>query len=127
MSQISASTDLRQAGERTSFERIPRERSFAGMAWRRFRQDKVAVMSLLVLALMVGLALGAGLVAEHVTDHTPYDQDLRSRFEPIGGNGYLLGSDDLGRDTATRLLYGARVSLGVAGLSIVVALLFGAG
>ena len=55
-----------------------------------------------------------------MTGHTTYEQDLSASFKSIGEDGYLLGSDAYGRDVATRLLYGARVSLGVAGLSIIV-------
>lgn len=110
----------------TLTERTQRPRSVASIAWRRYRRDRPAVAGLIVLLLLVLLALSAGLISEHVTGFSPTQQDIRNRFQPIGSNGYLLGSDQLGRDTFTRLLFGARVSLGIAGLSIVVALLVGA-
>ena len=72
------------------------------------------------------LALLAGVLSEYVTGHTTYEQDLSASFKSIGEDGYLLGSDAYGRDVATRLLYGARVSLGVAGLSIIGAMMIGA-
>ncbi len=100
-------------------------RTYAGMAWRRFRANGPAVAGLVVVIVMVALALGADLISQHVLQGTVYEQDMDARYLPIGSPGHPLGTDDLGRDTATRLLYGGRVSLGVAALSIVVALLIG--
>jgi peptide/nickel transport system permease protein len=107
--------------------RVTPTRTYAGLVWRGFRRDRLALVGLVVVLVMVALTLGAGLISEHVTGYTTYEQDLTARFAPIGGEGHLLGTDDIGRDTATRLLYGARVSLGVAGLSIAVALVIGLG
>jgi ABC-type dipeptide/oligopeptide/nickel transport system permease subunit len=109
----------------SSLERETKTRTYAGMAWRRFRGNRPAMAGLVVIVVMVILALAAGLVATYVTGHETYEQDLSARFAGIGQDGYLLGSDAFGRDVATRLLYGARVSLGVAALSILVALLIG--
>ena len=96
-----------------------------GMAWRSFRANPLAMAGLAVLVIMVALALLAGVLSEYVTGHTTYEQDLSASFKSIGEDGYLLGSDAYGRDVATRLLYGARVSLGVAGLSIIGAMMIG--
>jgi peptide/nickel transport system permease protein len=104
----------------------PKTRSFSSMAARRFLANTPAVAGLAVIVVMVLLALGADLLSRYVTGHTSYEQALTSPYAPVGTDGFLLGTDDLGRDIATRLLYGGRVSLGVAGLSIAVALLIGA-
>ncbi|MGH2557905.1 MAG: ABC transporter permease [Thermomicrobiales bacterium] len=121
-------TSKSMASQRQSgLDRETRTRTYAGMAWQRFRTNLPAMAGLVIMLLMVILALSAGVLAEHVTGQTTYEQELTARFVPIGQDGYLLGSDALGRDVATRLLYGARVSLGVAGLSIVGALLIGIG
>jgi peptide/nickel transport system permease protein len=103
-----------------------RTRSFSSMAAQRFLANKPATAGLVVIAAMVLLALGADFLSAHVTGHTVYEQSLRQPYAPAGTEGFLLGTDDLGRDIATRLLYGGRVSLGVAGLSIAAALLIGA-
>jgi len=108
-----------------ALERQAKPRAYAAESWRRFRADKPAMLGLVVLLAMLAVALGADAIAQRVTGHQPYEQDLRARFAPIGAEGYLLGADDYGRDTATRLAYGARVSLGIAALSIAVALLIG--
>jgi peptide/nickel transport system permease protein len=96
------------------------------MAWRRMRHNKMAMTGLFVVGLMIILALAAPLVSTYITDHSPNAQNLRLKFSGFRENGYLLGSDNLGRDTATRLVYGARVSLSVAGLAVLTALTIGA-
>lgn len=79
----------------------------------------------ITLVLFVVVAICAPLVA-------PYDpnaQDLFARLKPpaseIRGNNYLLGTDELGRDLTSRIMYGSRVSLLVAFVSVCVSLVFG--
>ena len=96
------------------------------MAWARLRRNKLAMVGLGIVLLMIVLALGAGIISEYVLDKSPNAINLRGSYAGINENGHWLGADDQGRDTASRLLYGARVSLGVAGLSVLGALLIGA-
>lgn len=135
MSEFSGRTEaVGQAQEvrdgRAQFEgalaKSVKSRSYLQMATRRFRRNKMAMTGMFVLIVMIIMALGADVIASQVTHHQPEDQSLLDRFAPIGADGYLLGADDLGRDTATRLVYGARVSLGVAGLAIIFAVTIGA-
>ena len=81
---------------------------------------------LVVFVMMVLIALGAGLISRYVTGFTPNEQHLLDHFAGIGQKGYLLGSDEFGRDLATRLAYGARVSLSIAAVSVILALTIGA-
>ncbi|MDQ1846885.1 ABC transporter permease [Gemmobacter fulvus] len=67
-----------------------------------------------IVAAMILLALLAPLIAPH----SPFDQDLTRRFLPPFWHdravpGHLLGTDHLGRDYLSRLIYGSRISLGV--------------
>ncbi len=101
------------------------QRTYLGMAWRRFQQNRLAMAGLVFLVSVATVALAADVIAAYVTGHTADDQQLTERFAPIGDPDYLLGADDLGRDTATRLIYGARVSLGIGLLSILAALAIG--
>ncbi|MFI0353648.1 ABC transporter permease [Actinomadura sp. 9N407] len=84
-------------------------------AWRRFRRDRGALASLVVLALMVLFALLAPLW-ESLTGH-PYDATFpRTGLDPAGqpvgpGAEFWLGADQLGRDVLVRAAYGARISL----------------
>lgn len=85
---------------------------------REFLRNPFAVAALFVLVALTIAALFADLIA-------PYgaaEADLRNRFATPLSEGHLLGSDDVGRDLLTRLLYGARVSLMVGIGSIGVAL-----
>lgn len=87
--------------------------------WADFRRNRTAVAGLVVILVMVMLALLAPLIA-------PYDpaQQFRgaSLVPPVwaeaGRSEFLLGTDALGRDILTRLLYGARFSLSI-GLAVV--------
>ena len=78
------------------------------LAWRRFRNHHLAIGSAFVLLILVALCLAAPWIA-------PYsftEQDLTSTFASPNST-YLLGTDSLGRDQLSRLLYGGRVSLAV--------------
>lgn len=115
-----------QAVSRRDITALGKRRSYLGMAMRRFFRNKLAVTGLAVLILMIIVALSAGLISRYVTGYTPNEQSLLNSFASINEEGYILGSDNLGRDLATRLAYGARVSLGIAGMAIVAALSLGA-
>ncbi|PQO24909.1 peptide ABC transporter permease [Rhodobacteraceae bacterium WD3A24] len=69
------------------------------------------------------------LFAPWLAPQNPYSQDLLGRLRPPGdvvrGTAYLLGTDELGRDLLSRVIYGARVSMLVATLSVVVSLVIG--
>jgi len=103
-----------------------KSRSYLQMAMRRFRRNKMAMVGLAVLLLMILIALGADVIASQITHYEPQEQSLLNAYAGFGESGYILGADNLGRDTLTRLVYGARVSLGVAGLAIVFAVTIGA-
>jgi dipeptide transport system permease protein len=79
-----------------------------------------------VLLLLTALALGAPLLAPH----DPLEQDLLLSFSPpfwrSGADAsYLLGTDSLGRDILSRLIYGARIALTVALVAATLAALLG--
>jgi peptide/nickel transport system permease protein len=86
-------------------------------SWDRLRSNRVAIVSALLIAFMGLVALCAPLVSHYIT-HFAYDQqDIPHAFAPPG-SGHWLGSDELGRDTLTRLVFGARVSFEVAFLTV---------
>src|SRR5262249_51010837 len=59
--------------------------------------------------------------------HDPAQQVLEWRFLPVGSPGHWLGGDNLGRDILSRVLFGARSSMAVAGLVVAGATLIGVG
>jgi len=86
----------------------PAPRRNVGRALIRLRRNRAAIAGMLVILLLVLAALAAPLVAPY----NPYSVALEARLQPPGGP-HLLGTDELGRDILSRLLYGARVSLWV--------------
>jgi peptide/nickel transport system permease protein len=85
-------------------------------AWRRYRQNRVAVVALAIVAAIVIFCLAADAVSA-LTGFDATENHLDQRLSKPGENGYLLGSDGNGRDLLTRLAYGGRVSLAVAALA----------
>lgn len=88
---------------------------------RRLRRDTVSMTCLAVLLLIISAAILAPLIA-------PYDPSIGSvlrRLRPVGTPGHILGTDDLGRDMLTRLLYGARLSLIMGIIPVCIALVIG--
>ena len=73
----------------------------------RFRREKVAIAALCVIAIIVL----AAIFADFIAPADPTKASMLRRLRPIGTPGYPLGSDELGRDMLSRLIYGARLSL----------------
>ena len=95
----------------------------------RLRHDPTTVAALVVLGTMVALALAADLLAVNFFHRAFSDQDILSNYsKPSGAEPWLwLGTDELGRSQAVRLLYGARVSLFIGSLGALTALVLGLG
>lgn len=74
---------------------------------RRFRRDPVAMVA---LAIVIALVLMA-LLAPYIAPVDPYRSSMIRRLRPVGTPGFPLGTDELGRDMLSRLIYGARLSL----------------
>lgn len=94
--------------------------------WRQFARNRGAVGGLAVALLLVALAILAPLISPH----SPFEQDrsallLPPSWDSGGSIRYLLGTDDVGRDLLTRLLYGARLSLSVGALVVSIAFVIG--
>ena len=70
-------------------------------------------------ALALGAALVAAVFAEWVAPYAANDQDIARRLEPPGARGHLLGTDEVGRDLLSRLIHGARISLLVGVVAVV--------
>lgn len=94
---------------------------FASEAWRRFLRDRWAVASLVFLVLVL-LVVAVGPV---LAPHDPVEADLGRRLKPPGTPGHPLGTDELGRDVLSRLLHGARPSVGVGFAAVAVAMAIG--
>ena len=89
-------------------------------AWRRLLANKAAVAGGLILLFLIVLAVFAPWIAPHSYSY----QNLELGAQPPSSN-FLLGTDTLGRDLFSRILYGARVSLLVGFVATGVALIIG--
>jgi peptide/nickel transport system permease protein len=105
------------------------QQTLAGEVWRRFRRDKFAMIGLVVIVILVLAAVFAPWIAPH--DPTKqFDEGLTMQGMPVGSSAkFLLGTDTLGRDQLSRILYGARVSLFIGvvanGLALLLGVIFG--
>ncbi len=91
-------------------------------AWRRFVMNKPAVLSGAILIVFALLAALAPVLAPH----SPLEVNTAAlTLPPFENNHYWLGTDDVGRDLLSRLLHGARLSLGIGLLAVIVSLILG--
>lgn len=82
------------------------------------------VIVVLAFATMIAFALIA-ILAPWIAPHPPTGQSLMMRLRPPGTEGYLLGTDQLGRDVLSRLIYGARISLTIGVVVMVLTAIVG--
>ncbi len=82
-------------------------RGYWASVLRRLMRDPVAVAAAIVILTIVLAAIFAPWIAPG----DPYRGSMLRRLKPVGDAAFLLGSDELGRDMLTRLIYGGRLSL----------------
>lgn len=93
--------------------------SYIQTVFRRFRRHRLAMVSLVVLAVLCGAALLAPWIA-------PYDPDaLVGPFSGAPCREFLLGTDQIGRDVLSRLLYATRISLLVGVMATLISTVIG--
>ena len=93
--------------------------------WKRFKQNRLAAAGgMMVLLLFIVAAL-----APLISPYDPNEIDRNSILEPPGAN-HILGTDDLGRDVLSRMVYGSWISLAVGfvavGIATIIGIIFGA-
>ena len=89
-------------------------------AIRRYRVGQYPVLPLLILGVITFLALFAGELAPHNPEVGVLSERFRPPFWMAGGSAkYLLGTDQLGRDVLSRLIFGARISM-IVGFTAVI-------
>ncbi|MBU6272534.1 MAG: ABC transporter permease [Betaproteobacteria bacterium] len=88
---------------------------------RRLLRDPVAMGAMLVIAALVIMAV----FAPWLSPADPFASSMLKRLKPIGSEGFLLGSDELGRDMLSRLMLGARLSLFMGITPVIAAFVIG--
>lgn len=112
---------LRQPSDAvTEFVLRPREVTLRSLIWRRFTRHRLALGSSIVFLAIVSLAVFADLVA-------PYDPSYIDPlvFDESPSAAHLLGTDRVGRDVLSRLIYGGRVSLSVGVVAVSIYMVIG--
>ncbi|AZR74471.1 peptide ABC transporter permease [Anoxybacter fermentans] len=89
-------------------------------AWKRLLKNRAAVLGMVIIALIVFSAI----FAPYIAPYDPIKQNILARYKPPSAK-HLLGTDELGRDILSRIIYGARYSLLIGIISISLALIFG--
>ena len=103
-----------------SSQGMPKSESMWTITIRRFRKNRLAVIGLLTIIILSLLALFAPIIAPY----DPAEIDLFRVQEPPSRD-HLLGTDELGRDVLTRILYGSRVTLVVGVCAMFISIIVG--
>jgi peptide/nickel transport system permease protein len=88
--------------------------------WKRFRKNPLSVAGLSVIIILAAVALAAPLISPH----SPTAIDVYNVLSPPDGS-HLFGTDELGRDVLTRMIWGGRVSLKVGFIAVGIAIFIG--
>ncbi|HEY0472983.1 MAG TPA: oligopeptide ABC transporter permease [Kribbella sp.] len=108
-----------EAPEPVTAPALGKERSSAGLVVKRFLRHRMAVAGLVVVVLLVLMAALAPLLAPHDPNR------IFATFEAPPSADHLLGTDSVGRDVLSRLIYGSRVSMSVGVGAVAVYVLIG--
>jgi len=82
-------------------------------ALQRFRRNRLAIVGAVLIGILVLVAVGSPLLVHLGIIHDPIKQNVDFIESGPGQNGFAIGSDELGRDTLARLMFGSQVSLAV--------------
>ncbi len=98
-----------------------KKNSQAKEIWRRFRKSKTAMLGLVLLIFVVGIAIFADLIV-------PYDkavlQDIPNRLQAPSA-AHWFGTDEVGRDLFARIIHGSRYSLAIGIITTIVSMIIG--
>ena len=97
-----------------------KESFFYQVFWKRFRTNRFAVTGAAVVIFLFALSF----LAPYITPYGPDDLDLYHVLMPPSA-AHWFGTDDLGRDVLTRVIYGARISLLVGFVATGIAVVIG--
>ncbi len=99
---------------------LPKQRTLLGDAARRFARNKLAIVGMVIVGLLIFAALFADLIAPYAYDAA--DPTVALQFPSVA---HWMGTDEVGRDVYSRIIYGTRISLAVGLGVMTIALLIG--
>jgi len=100
--------------------RVKRQQSQLKGIWRRLKKNKAAMLGLIVIILLIMCSVFAPFIAPY-----GYDDQLLSRRFIFPCKAFPFGTDNLGRDILSRVIYGSRISLAVGLVSVSISVVFG--
>lgn len=95
------------------------------LAWRRFKKHRLAMASLVFIILLILMAVLAPYIAPYDPTAQPTGENLGAQYFNPPSPQHWLGTDDLGRDVLSRIIYGARISLLVGFTAAIASVLIG--
>ena len=104
-----------------ALRRAQQGKSYWKRVWERLRHDKVTLAMAAILAALLIMVI----FAPWFTVHDPYQGSVLRRLKPVGFPGHWLGTDEVGRDLWSRMVYGGRLSLLAGVMPVFLALLVG--
>ncbi len=110
----------RVADERNLFHGLGKSESMLLICLKRFKRNHLAIIGLIVLIFLILMSICAPLIAPY----DPRDIDL-FRIQESPSRDHLLGTDELGRDVLSRLLYGSQVTLLVGISAMLISIIVG--
>jgi peptide/nickel transport system permease protein len=120
ISSVNSMAEFLEVGQSATVEPL----SFSRIAVRRLRRDKLTLASMGILLTLALLSIFAGLIGENILGTDPNTSDVLNTF--VGPTKeFPLGTDQLGRDQLTRLLFGGRVSLAIGFTGALIAMTLG--
>ncbi len=99
---------------------VYKKRGQGAEIWRRFRQNKNAMVGMCIFLVLVSFAL----FAEFIAPYDPIEQDLLNIMQ-TPSRQHILGTDELGRDIFSRIVYGSRISMTVGLIAVGIAFVAG--
>jgi peptide/nickel transport system permease protein len=103
---------------------VKRSHSYWSLVWRRYRKDRLAMIGLVFVVLIFLVAL----LAPWISPQDPSGYDLSSVLQ-VPSAAHWLGTDDQGRDVASRMIHGCRISISVGfvavGLYVLIGIIIG--
>ena len=99
---------------------IPKEKTTLQLQMARFGHNRIAIAALVVMILIILSAI----FAEQITTFDPIKINAKERLKPPSSQ-YWFGTDPMGRDVFTRIMYGGRVSLWIGLAAVILSLVLG--
>lgn len=119
--------DLRGTSAKSASIALPKPEGQWTIVWRRFRKHRLAMVSLVFIIFVFIASLIVPLIAPFPRDAVNPGQSFATPMTPdsINGKTHVLGTDHIGRDILTRMLYAARITLSVAFITATLSTLIG--